>query len=182
MRTDLPKYRIYEYGKLKREVTDICAFWQSDSAAFLLGCSFTFEAALLHAGIPLRHIEEGENVPLYITNIPCRPAGRFQGPMVVSMRPIPEKRVVQAIRITARYPEVHGPPIHIGQPKSIGISNLGQPNFGDAVRIEPGEVPIFWACGVTPQVVARDAKLPLLITHAPGHISLTDMLNEELSF
>lgn len=182
LRTDIPKYRVYEYGELKRETTDIRAFWQSDSVAFLLGCSLTFEAALLQAGISLRHIEEGKIVPMYITNIPCQPAGLFQGPMVVTMRPIPEKRVVQAIQITARYPKVHGAPIHIGKPESIGISNLSQPDFGDAIRIKPGEVPLFWACGVTPQAVAQNAKLPLLISHAPGHMFITDILNEELSF
>jgi uncharacterized protein YcsI (UPF0317 family) len=167
---------------LKREATDIRPFWQSDSVAFLLGCSLTFEAALLQAGIPLRHIEEGKIVPMYITNIPCQPAGLFQGPMVVSMRPIPEKRVVQAIQITARYPKVHGAPIHIGKPESIGINNLSQPDFGDAIRIKPDEVPLFWACGVTPQAVAQNAKLPLLLSHSPGHMFITDILNEELSF
>jgi uncharacterized protein YcsI (UPF0317 family) len=181
LRTDLPKYRIYRQGKLEAEVTDIKAYWREDLVAFLLGCSFTFEAALLAAGIPVRHLEEGCNVPMYITNIDCIPAGGLHGQMVVSMRPIPFSQVAKAVLVTARYPQVHGAPIHIGQPSAIGIENLAQPPFGDPVTVKEGETPVFWACGVTPQVVARQAKLELMITHAPGHMFITDIRDEELA-
>jgi uncharacterized protein YcsI (UPF0317 family) len=182
LRTDLPKYRIYRYGKLDAEVTQITDFWQDCLVAFLLGCSYTFEAALLAAGIPVRHIEEGCNVPMYITNIECTPAGRFRGPMVVSMRPIPSRRVVKAVEVTARFPKAHGAPVHIGDPAAMGIENLARPNFGDSVTIKEGEVPLFWGCGVTPQVAARKAKPELMITHAPGHMFITDVRDEELAW
>jgi uncharacterized protein YcsI (UPF0317 family) len=182
LRTDLPKYRIYRYGKLDAEVMQITDFWQDCLVAFLLGCSYTFEAALLAAGIPVRHIEEGCNVPMYITNIECTPAGRFRGPMVVSMRPIPSRRVVKAVEVTARFPKAHGAPVHIGDPAAMGIENLARPNFGDSVTIKEGEVPLFWGCGVTPQVAARKAKPELMITHAPGHMFITDVRDEELAW
>lgn len=181
LRTDLPKYRIYRYGKLDAEVTQITDFWQDDVVAFLLGCSYTFEAALLAAGIPVRHIKEGRNVPMYITNIECTPAGRFRGPMVVSMRPIPSRQVVKAVEVTARFPKAHGAPVHIGDPMAIGIEDLTRPDFGDAVTVKEGEVPIFWGCGVTPQVAARKAKPEVMITHAPGHMFITDVRDEELA-
>lgn len=181
LRSDLPKYRIYRYGKLDAEVTQITDFWQDDVVAFLLGCSYTFEAALLAAGIPVRHIKEGRNVPMYITNIECTPAGRFRGPMVVSMRPIPSRQVVKAVEVTARFPKAHGAPVHIGDPMAIGIEDLTRPDFGDAVTVKEGEVPIFWGCGVTPQVAARKAKPEVMITHAPGHMFITDVRDEELA-
>ena len=181
LRTDLPKYRIYCYGKLDAEVTEITDYWQDDMVAFLLGCSYTFEAALLAAGVPVRHIEEGRNVPMYITNIECTPAGRFRGPMVVSMRPIPSRQVVKAVEVTARFPKAHGAPVHIGDPATIGIEDLARPDFGDAVTVKEGEIPLFWACGVTPQVAAREAKPELMITHAPGHMFITDLRDEELA-
>jgi len=181
LRTDLPKYRIYRSGKLEAEVTQITDFWQDDMVAFLLGCSYTFEAALLAAGIAVRHIEEGRNVPMYVTNIQCTPAGRFRGPMVVSMRPIPSRQVVKAVEVTVRFPKAHGAPVHIGDPAAIGIEDLARPDFGDAVTVEEGEVPLFWACGVTPQVAAREARPELMITHAPGHMFITDLRDEELA-
>jgi len=181
LRTDLPKYRIYRYGKLNAEVTQITDLWQEDMVAFLLGCSYTFEAALLAAGIPVRHIEEERNVPMYITNIECIPAGRFRGPMVVSMRPIPSRQVVKAVEVTACFPKAHGVPVHIGDPAAIGIEDLARPDFGDAVTLKEGEAPVFWACGVTPQVAAREAKPELMITHAPGHMFVTDVRDEELA-
>lgn len=181
LRTDIPKYRIYKYGQLVDETSDILNYWREALVAFLLGCSFTFESGLLQGGIPVRHIEEGRNVPMYITNIPCKPAGRFSGPMVVSMRPIPYQQVVKAVQITSRYPAVHGAPVHIGDPALIGIKDLDKPDFGDPVTIKPGEVPVFWACGVTPQAVAMQSKPPFMITHAPGHMFITDVLNENLT-
>jgi uncharacterized protein YcsI (UPF0317 family) len=149
--------------------------------SFLLGCSFTFEAAMLTAGVPVRHLEEGKNVPMYITNRPCLPAGIFQGPLVVSMRPVLPSLIPQAVQATARFPAVHGGPIHVGDPASLGIQNLARPDFGDPVTIRPGEVPVFWACGVTPQAVAMRAKPPLMITHAPGHMFITDLEDEDLA-
>ncbi|MDK2855472.1 MAG: hypothetical protein PWQ41_1227 [Bacillota bacterium] len=181
LRTDLPRYRVWEHGVLTAEVTDITAYWRDDLVAFLLGCSFTFEAALLTAGIPVRHIEEGRNVPMFITNRECTPAGIFHGPMVVSMRPIPQEQVVRAVQVTSRYPAVHGAPVHIGDPAAIGIRDVMKPDFGDAVTIKPGEVPVFWACGVTPQAVAMEAKPDFMITHAPGHMFITDLKNEQLA-
>lgn len=181
LRTDLPRYRVWECGVLKAEVTDISAYWRDDLVAFLLGCSFTFEAALLGAGIPVRHIEEGRNVPMFITDRECTPAGVFHGPLVVSMRPIPPDQVVRAVQVTSRYPAVHGAPVHIGDPAVIGIRDVMKPDFGDAVTFKPGEVPVFWACGVTPQAVAMEAKPDFMITHAPGHMFITDLRNEELA-
>ena len=181
LRTDLPKYRLYRRGELEVEVMEITEHWRDDSVAFLLGCSFTFEAALLAAGIPVRHIEEGCNVPMFITNIECVPAGRFHGPMVVTMRPIPQQKVVRAVQVTGRYPVVHGAPVHIGDPSAIGIDELSKPDFGDVVTIKEGETPVFWACGVTPQAVAMKVKPDFMITHAPGHMFISDIRNEELS-
>ena len=181
LRTDVPKYCIYRDGALAGEVTDLRSVWRDDLVSFLLGCSFTFESALLQAGVPVRHIEEQRNVPMFITNVPCAPAGVFRGPLVVTMRPIPAALVSRAVQISGRYPGVHGSPVHVGNPADIGIRELGQPDFGDSVTIRPGEVPVFWACGVTPQAVAMQAKPPLMLTHAPGHMFITDLRNEELA-
>lgn len=179
IRTDIPKYRIYRHGELVEEVTDILNYWEDDMVAFLIGCSFTFEHPLMNNGIPVRHIEENCNVAMYKTNIPCIKAGRFEGPVVVSMRPIPEKDVVRAVQVTSRFPSVHGAPIHIGNPAHIGIKNINKPDFGDAVTIKDGEVPVFWACGVTPQAAAMQVKPELMITHAPGHMLITDVRDEQ---
>lgn len=182
IRTDLPRYRIFEHGKLVAEPTDIVAAWRADLVAFLIGCSFSFEGALLRANVPVRHIEDGKsNAAMYITNIACRPAGRFAGPMVVSMRPVPRDKVVRAVQVTSRFPGTHGAPVHIGDPAAIGIRDINQVDYGEAQRIEPGEVPIFWACGVTPQAVALASQVPFMITHAPSHMLITDVLDEELA-
>ena len=177
LRRDLPGYRVYRDGVLVDEPTDIVASWRDDLVSFLIGCSFTFEAALVEAGIPLRHIEQGRNVAMYRSAIACRPAGIFHGPMVVSMRPIAAGDVSRAVEVTARYPEVHGAPIHVGSPDTLGIADLGRPDYGDAVAIRDGELPVFWACGVTPQAVAVAARLPFCITHAPGKMFVTDARN-----
>lgn len=179
IRTDIPKYRVYRHGELTDEATDIAKYWEDDMVAFLIGCSFTFEYPLMNNGIPVRHIEENCNVAMYKTNIPCVPAGRFAGPVVVSMRPMPEKDVVRAVQVTSRFPAVHGAPLHIGNPASIGIADVHKPDFGDAVTIKPGEVPVFWACGVTPQAVAMQVKPDIFITHAPGHMFITDKRDEQ---
>ncbi|GAA1194384.1 putative hydro-lyase [Prauserella alba] len=179
LRRDLPAYRVYENGELAGERTDVVDLWRGDLVTFLIGCSFTFETALLESGVPVRHIEDGGNVPMYTTSVACRPAGRMTGPLVVSMRPIPARLVERAIRVTARYPRVHGAPVHIGQPGLIGVDDLDRPDFGDPVRIDPGEVPVFWACGVTPQAAVMRSKPPLAIAHAPGHMAITDARDTE---
>ena len=181
LRTDIPGYRIYRDGRLDCEVPDLTGVWQPDLVAFLLGCSFTFESALLSSGVPVRHIEEGVNVPMFRTSIACAPAGIFRGPLVVTMRPIPAGLVARAVQVTSRFPAVHGAPVHVGDPAAIGIKDLGRPDYGDPVTVRPGEVPVFWACGVTPQAVAMQAKPPLMLTHAPGHMFITDLRDEELA-
>lgn len=178
LRSDLPGYRIFEHGMLTREVADIREYWRADLVSFLIGCSFSFEGALMAGGIPLRHIEQRRNVAMYKTNLACVPAGRFQGNMVVSMRPVKSRDVARAVEITARLPQVHGAPVHIGNPQALGIADLMQPDFGDAVAIMEDEVPVFWACGVTPQYVAELSRLPFCITHAPGKMFVTDRRNE----
>ncbi len=174
LRTDLPRYRVYRDGNLVAEVTDATEWWRDDLVAFLLGCSFTFESALVAAGIPVRHQARGRNVPMYRTSIACQPAGPFRGPMVVSMRPIPEHQVGLAVATSGRFPDAHGEPIHIGNPAAIGITDLSRPDWGDPPEALPGDVPVFWACGVTPQAVALASRPSFLITHAPGHMFLTD--------
>jgi uncharacterized protein YcsI (UPF0317 family) len=181
IRTDIPRYNIYRNGKLEATAKDIKALWKSDVVTFLLGCSFSFEEALLRSKIPIRHIEENKNVPMFITNISCKPSGVFHGPMVVTLRPVPPDKVTRAVQITARYTSVHGAPIHIGNPSKIGIRNMSKPDFGDPVTIKKGEIPVFWACGVTPQAVVMRAKPKLCITHTPGHMFISDVLNEELA-
>lgn len=180
--TDFPKYRIWKNGVLTEEVHDISDLWQDDFVYFLIGCSFSFEAELIEAGIPVRHIEEGRNVPMFNTNIPLKPAGIFGGNMVVSMRPIPYDLVVKAVNVTAAMPRVHGAPIHIGSPEQIGIKDIFSPDYGDAVTVNDGEVPVFWPCGVTPQNAVMNAKPPMAITHAPGHMFITDVKNTSLKY
>jgi uncharacterized protein YcsI (UPF0317 family) len=176
--TDLPRYRVWRDGELVEEPTDVSGLWHDDLVAFLIGCSFTFEAALSDAGVPLRHIDQSRNVSMYRTNIDCRPAGRLSGPLVVSMRPIPAAQVATAVRVTARMPEVHGAPVHVGAPEELGIDDLGSPDFGDAVDAERGDVPVFWACGVTPQAALMASRPPFAITHAPGHMFVTDVAED----
>ena len=180
VRTDLPLYRVWRQGRLAEEVADARPLWagQPDLVTFLIGCSFTFETPLRQAGIAVRHIELGCNVPMFKTNIACRPAGRLHGPMVVSMRPIAASRVADACRISGRYPGVHGAPVHVGDPAAIGIADVQRPDFGDAVPIRAGEVPVFWACGVTPQAVVMASGVPFAVTHAPGHMFIADVPDE----
>lgn len=179
---EIPKYRVYEKGVLQGEYSDVSAFWRDDFVSFLIGCSFSFEADLLEADVPVRQIEENCNVPMYKTNIKCAPSGIFHGNMVVSMRPIPYKDIAKAVLITGSMPKVHGAPIQIGNPEAIGISNLSTPDFGDMVTIKEGEVPVFWPCGVTPQNVIMDSKPDFCITHAPGHMLITDIKNINLKY
>ena len=183
VRTDIPLYRVWRDGQLVEEVRDARPLWQEhpDLVTFLIGCSFTFETPLQEAGIEVRHIEQGCNVPMYRTNIATSAAGPFHGSMVVSMRPLKAADVVRAVQITSRFPNVHGAPVHIGDPSLIGIHDLSRPDFGDAVVVMPDELPVFWACGVTPQAAIQQARPAFCITHAPGAMLITDLLNHQLA-
>jgi uncharacterized protein YcsI (UPF0317 family) len=175
LRTDVPRYRVFRHGVLQSdEPTDVKALWRDDFVGFLLGCSFTFENALVSAGLAVRHLDERCNVPMFRTSRVCQPVGKFSGNMVVSMRPVPREHVDRAIAITARFPAMHGAPVHVGDPAAIGIGDLTRPDFGDAVTVRPGEVPVFWACGVTPQLVLLQARPEIAITHSPGCMFVTD--------
>ncbi len=179
---DIPKYRVYEDGVLTGEYTDISDLWRDDFVSFLIGCSFSFESEMIEDNIPIRHIEENCNVPMYITNINCTPAGIFNGNMVVSMRPIPYEKIVRSVLVSGAIPKVHGAPIHIGDPSIIGIKDIDKPDFGDSVNIKENEVPVFWPCGVTPQAVVMNVKPKIVITHSPGHMLITDIKNIELKY
>lgn len=181
LRYDIPRYRIYRKGELVDEVTDIAKYWQDDLVAFLLGCSFSFEGPMLEDGLEIRHITDHHNVPMYKTNIDCVPAGVFHGPLVVSMRPMKPADAIRAVQITTRMPFVHGAPVHLGDPEAIGIKDIDKPDFGEPSVIKPGEIPVFWACGVTPQAVAMATKPEFMITHAPGYMFITDILNSKLA-
>ena len=181
LRTDLPKYRVWRYGQLVEEPMDISHLWRDDLVSFAIGCSFSFEQALIEEGIELRHMTRGSNVPMYRTNIRCEPAGAFAGPLVVSMRPLKPADAIRAIQITSRFPSVHGAPVHIGLPEAIGIQNLTRPDYGDAVPVHDSELPVFWACGVTPQAVVAEVAPEFCITHAPGSMLITDLLNAKLA-
>ena len=181
IRSDLPRYRVWRRGELVEEPFDLFHVWRDDLVSFALGCSFSFEEALVEDGIELRHITCGSNVPMYRTNIPCAPAGPFAGPLVVSMRPLKPHDAIRAIQITSRFPSVHGAPIHIGLPETIGIKDLAKPDYGDAVRVESDELPVFWACGVTPQAVIAEVRPDFSITHAPGCMLITDLRNTQLA-
>jgi len=181
IRTDIPRYRVWRKGELVDEVDDLMQVWRDDLVAFAIGCSFSFEEALVEDGIRLRHIEQGTNVPMWRTSIQTRPAGPFHGPLVVSMRPLKPADAIRAIQITSRFPAVHGAPVHIGKPESIGIADLSRPDYGDAVEVKPDELPVFWACGVTPQSVIAAVRPEFSITHAPGYMLVTDLKNSRLS-
>lgn len=174
IRTDVPRYTVYRDGVKIADPTDITGYWRDDLVTFIVGCSFTFETALQEGGISVAHIDQGVNVPMYRTSVRCEPAGAMSGPLVVSMRPVPAGQVADAVRITSRYPAVHGAPVHVGNPAELGITDLGRPDFGDPVRIPAGHVPVFWACGVTPQAAVMESRPALAIGHAPGHMLITD--------
>ena len=179
LRTDVPRYRVYKEGELVDEPTDIRNYWEQDLVSFLIGCSFTFEGALLDAGLRIAHQDQGRNVPMYVTGRECVSSGPFSGPLVVSMRPYKPDEVPTAVSASGRYPTMHGAPVHVGDPGSLGVRDLDEPEFGEAVSVGEDEVPVFWACGVTPQAVAMNARPPLMITHSPGHMFITDRLNAE---
>jgi uncharacterized protein YcsI (UPF0317 family) len=181
IRTDLPRYRVWRDGELVEEPIDIMAHWRKDLVAFVIGCSYSFEEALMADGLGIRHIEEQRNVPMYRTSIACTPAGPFAGRMVVSMRPFKPAEAIRAIQITTRFPAVHGAPVHFDKPEMIGIKDIARPDYGDSVSIAPDEVPVFWACGVTPQSIILESKPDFAITHAPGCMLVTDLHNNKLS-
>src|SRR5277367_1942171 len=181
IRTDLPKYRVWRHGELVEEPLEVSHVWRDDLVSFALGCSFSFEQALVEEGIELRHMTCGSNVPMYRTNIRCAPAGPFAGPLVVSMRPLTPADAIRAVQITSRFPSVHGAPVHLGLPEAIGIEDLSRPDYGDRVPVGSGELPVFWACGVTPQAVIAEARPDFCITHAPGSMLITDLLNTKLA-
>ncbi|GAB3817255.1 putative hydro-lyase [Kribbella italica] len=175
LRTDLPQYRVWRDGELVDEPSEITGLWRDDLVSFLIGCSFSFETALMDAGVPVRNLEQGRNVSMYETSIRCRPAGRLEGPLVVSMRPIPASLVATAVQVTGRMPQVHGAPVHVGEPAALGVRDLAVPDFGEPVQSAPGDVAVFWACGVTPQAALMASRPPFAITHAPGHMFVTDV-------
>lgn len=179
IRADVPKYILYENGQPVDQPTNIADLWRADLVSFVLGCSFTFEDALQAEGIEVRHIGNNKNVPMYQTNIPAISAGPFSGNIVVSMRPMTAADAIRAVEITSRFPLAHGAPIHLGDPAEIGILDIEQPDWGDPGDFKPNEIPVFWACGVTPQIAIRNAKLPLCVTHAPGHMLITDIHGTE---
>jgi uncharacterized protein YcsI (UPF0317 family) len=179
--TDVPRYRVWRKGELVDEPTDISSLWRDDLVTFVLGCSFSFEQALTEAGLPMRHIQQNRNVAMYRSNIATEAAGVFNGPMVVSMRPFKAADAIRAIQVTSRFPNVHGAPVHIGDPAQIGIADLSKPDYGDAVDVLPDEIPVFWACGVTPQAAITQARPEFCITHAPGAMLITDLLNHQLA-
>jgi uncharacterized protein YcsI (UPF0317 family) len=181
IRTDLPRYRVWRDGALVDEPHDLHAVWRDDLVSFVIGCSFSFEEALLQADVPVRHIARGSNVPMYRTNVATARAGRFHGPLVVSMRPLTPADAIRAVQITSRLPSVHGAPVHLGFPDAIGISDLARPDYGDPVPVAAGELPVFWACGVTPQAAIAAARPPFAITHAPGCMLVTDLKNARLA-
>jgi len=181
IRTDIPRYRVWRDGELVGEPREVKSIWRDDLVSFVLGCSFSFEEALLQADVPLRHLERGTGVPMWRTSIQTQRAGRFHGPLVVSMRPMKPADAIRAVQITTRLPAVHGAPVHLGYPEAIGISDLTKPDYGDAVPVERGELPVFWACGVTPQAAIAAAKVPFAITHAPGYMLVTDLKNAQLA-
>ncbi|HEY6753486.1 MAG TPA: putative hydro-lyase [Pseudolabrys sp.] len=181
IRTDLPRYRVWKNGELVAEPEDIREFWRNDLVSFVIGCSFSFEEALMSEGIELRHITRRCNVPMYRTSIATQAAGPFRGPMVVSMRPLTPRDAIRAVQITTRFPSVHGAPVHIGKPEMIGIKDINKPDYGDAVEVRNDELPVFWACGVTPQSVIATVKPEFCITHYPGSMLVTDRRNSEFA-
>lgn len=178
---DVPAYLIYRHGKISDTRTDIAEDWRDDLVTFALGCSFTFEHALISVGLRVRHIDEARNVPMYKTSVPLISAGGFSGNLVVSMRPFLAADAIRAIQLTTRYPQVHGSPVHLGNPSLIGISDLGRPDYGDSVSVGEDEIPVFWACGVTPQQVLIDSGIEFAITHSPGHMLVTDIPDNSLA-
>ena len=175
IRSDVPSYNIYRHGQLAESCSDIKALWQDNMVAFALGCSFTFEHAILRAGFPLFHVAHNLTVPMFKTTIATVEAGPFGGPMVVSMRAIAADRLDEVQAISAQFPLAHGSPVHWGDPAAIGIDDIAAPDWGDPTPVGDDELAVFWACGVTPQAAIMRAALPLCITHKPGQMLITDI-------
>jgi uncharacterized protein YcsI (UPF0317 family) len=181
IRTDVPRYRVFKDGKLVDEPTDIHKYWTDELVTFVIGCSFSFERPMIEEGIRLQHVERDTTVPMYRTNIECVPAGRFKGKMVVSMRPLSPADAIRAVQITSRFPAVHGAPVHLGLPEAIGVKDIMRPDFGDPPEMADGQLPVFWGCGVTPQVAIEAARPSICITHKPGSMLITDKKNHALA-
>jgi uncharacterized protein YcsI (UPF0317 family) len=181
IRTDVPRYRVFENGRCVEEPYDIVKWWREDLVTFVLGCSLCFEQALVDAGLRMEHVERGTAVPMFKTRIATNPAGRFRGPLVVSMRPFRPAEAIRAIQISSRFPAAHGAPVHIGFPQAIGVEDLHRPDYGAPVRVSEDQLPLFWACGVTPQAVVEEAGLPFCITHFPGSMLITDLKNADIA-
>jgi uncharacterized protein YcsI (UPF0317 family) len=181
IRRDIPRYRVWRNGELAAEPEDVRDYWRDDLVSFVIGCSFSFEEALMADGIEIRHIALSRTVPMYRTSITTRAAGPFHGPMVVSMRPMTPADAIRAVQITTRFPSVHGAPVHLGKPELIGIRDIGKPDYGDAVPVRDNELPVFWACGVTPQSVIATVRPEFCITHYPGSMLVTDRKNTEFA-
>lgn len=181
IRTDLPKYRVYKKGVLMDEPLNIIDYWRSDFVSIFIGCSLSFEKALTDSNIPLRHLECKKNGAIYISSIKCNPTGMFRGNMAVSLRPIPRHQLIRTIQITSRFYNAHGAPVHIGDPDLIGIKNLDEVYYGDPPIFKENDVPVFWACGVTPQVVASESKPEIMITHSPTHLFVSDIKDTEIA-
>ncbi len=181
LRTDLPRYKVFENGQYQTDLEDVSDYFAEDMVSFLLGCSFSFENAMLAAGLPIRNMEENKNVSMYTTNRECIPAGPFSAKLVVTMRPMTPQQAIRATQVTTRFHLTHGAPVHLGDPAEIGVSDLDQPDFGDPVTVRDGEIPVFWACGVTSQLAATSAPLSRVITHAPGHMFVSDLKDEDLT-
>ncbi len=181
IRSDVPLYRVWRDGEMVEERADIAALWRKDLVTFVIGCSFSFEQALMEAGLPLRHVAQRKNVAMFRSNVQTVAAGPFHGPLVVSMRPLRAADAIRAVQVTSRFPQVHGAPVHLGDPSLIGIEDLSKPDYGDAIEVRPDELPVFWACGVTPQAAIRQARPAFCITHAPGAMLITDLFNSQLA-
>jgi uncharacterized protein YcsI (UPF0317 family) len=181
LRTDLPRYKVFENGEFKTDVQDVSDYFDDQMVSFLLGCSFSFENAMLAAGLPIRNVAEDKNVSMYTTNRRCHSAGPFSAPLVVTMRPMTPEQAIRAVQVTTRFHLTHGAPVHLGDPGKLGITDLDRPDFGDAVTVHADEIPVFWACGVTSQLAATSAALSRIITHAPGHMFVSDLKDEDLT-
>lgn len=181
IRTDVPRYRVFQDGRCVDEPYDLARWWRDDLVTFVLGCSHSFEEALLQGGLRLKHVEQGTAVPMFRTSMQTKPAGPFRGPLVVSMRPYRPADAIRAVQITSRFPSVHGAPVHLADPQAIGVRDVSRPDFGSPVPLDEGEIPVFWACGVTPQAVIEEAKVPFCITHYPGSMLVTDLKNAEIA-
>jgi uncharacterized protein YcsI (UPF0317 family) len=177
IRYEIGSYDIWREGKLDEQVPDIKQYWKKDSVGFMLGSSLTFSQALKEA-----ECESSTGITLYNTNITCVPSGSFKGHMVVTMQTLPPEKVARAVQVTGRFQATHGAPIHIGDPEAIGITDLSKTTGNtSAPSIPKGHVPLFWACSVTPQIIAQETKIDFMITHSSGHGFVTDLMDYDIA-